>query len=218
MDGVILGMPPADPTERANHCRAAETYMWRKAGESAAPDLSGGSKYGRQIPLNRAVGLWGGISGGGFAEVFFHNTKKVNTKEWVCALQAGALTTAIKSLSPVKPHGPWHVLCDNESFLTAKDASREYLRSNVILWQIPARSPDLNPVEKFWGWLRKQLQRRDLADMVSRRPVLGKHAYRARIRAVCRSARARRVAKNLAGGLKKVCREVLDKKGAATRG
>ena len=141
MDGVILGMPPADPTERANHCRAAETCMWCKAGESAAPDLSGGSKYGRQIPLNRAVGLWGGISGGGFAEVFFHNTKKVNTKEWVCALQAGALTTAIKSLGPVKPHGPWHVLCDNESFLTAKDASREYLGSNASLWQIPARSP-----------------------------------------------------------------------------
>ena len=54
--------------------------------------------------------------------------------------------------------------------------------------------------------------------MVSRRPVLGKHPYCARIRAVCRSARARRVAKNLAGGLKKACKEVLDKNGAATRG
>ena len=60
MDGVILGIPPADPTERANHCRVGEAYMWRKAGESASPDLSGGSRYGKQIPLNRAVGLWGG--------------------------------------------------------------------------------------------------------------------------------------------------------------
>ena len=39
-----------------------------------------------------------------------------------------------------------------------------------------------------------------------------------RVRTVCRSAKARRIAKNLAGGLKKVCKEVLDKEGAATRG
>ena len=218
MDGVILGIPPADPTERANHCRVGEAYMWRKAGESASPELSGGSKYGKQIPLNRAVGLWGGISGGGFAEVLFHNTKKVNTMEWVCALRAGALTNAIKSLSPVKPDGPWHVLSDNESFLSAKGALAEYQRTKVRLWHIPARSPDLNPVEKIWGWLRKELRRRDLADMVNRRPVLNKMAYRARVREVCRSAKAKRVAKNIAGGLRKVCKEVLDKKGAATRG
>ena len=192
--------------------------MWRKAGESASPELYGGSKYGKQIPLNRAVGLWGGISDGGFSEVLFHSTKKVNTMEWVCALKAGVLTSAIRSLGPVRPRSTWHVLCDTESFLTAKDALAEYHRSNVILWHIPARSPDLNPVEKFWVWLRKQLLRRDLEDMVKHRPVLGKVAYRARVRAVCRSAKAMRVAKNPAGGLRKVCKEVIKEGGAATRG
>jgi len=93
-----------------------------------------------------------------------------------------------------------------------------YRRSNTILWHLPARSPDVNLVEKFWGCLRKQLQRRDLEDMVKCRPVLGKMAYRARIRALCRSAKARQVAKNLAGGLKRVCKEVIKKGGAATRG
>ena len=137
--------------------------------------------------------------------------------EWVCALRAGALTNAIKSLSPVKPDGPWHVPSDNESFLSAEGALAEYQRTKVRLWHIPARSPDLNPVEKNWGWLRKELRRRDLADMVNRRPVLNKMAYRARVREVCRSAKAKRVANNLAGGLRKVCKEVLDKKGARPR-
>ena len=91
-------------------------------------------------------------------------------------------------------------------------------RTKVRLWHIPARSPDLNPVENFWGWLRKELRRRDLADMVNRRPVLNKMAYRARDREVCRSAKAKHVAKNLAGGLRKVCKEVIEKEGAATRG
>ena len=111
-----------------------------------------------------------------------------------------------------------HVLCENELFLTGRDALTEYRESKVTLWHIPARSPDLNPVEKFWGWLRKELRRRDLADMVARRAVLGKEAYRARVRAVCRSAKAKRVAKNLARGLRKVCKEVITKGGAATRG
>ena len=167
---------------------------------------------------DRAVGLCGGIYDEGFSEVLFHSMKKVSTMEWVCALKAGALTNAIKALGPVKPNGPWHVLCDNESFLSGRDVLAEYQRIKVKLWHIPARSPDLNPVEKFWGWLRKELRRRDLADMVNRRPVLNKMAYRARVREVCRSASAKRVAKNFAGGLRQVCKEVLDKKGAATRG
>ena len=192
--------------------------MWRKPGETATPELSGGLKYGKQTPLSRAVGLWGGISVGGFAEILFHKTKKVNTTEWVSALKTGALTTAIKSLAPLSPDGPWHVLCDNESFLSANDALREYRRSKITLWHIPPRSPDLNPIEKFWAWLRKELQRRDLADMIGRRPTLGKTAYRTRVRAVCCSAKAQRMARNLARGLKKVCKEVIDKKGAATRG
>ena len=114
------------------------------------------------------------------------------------------------------------MLSDNETFLRADESRKAYRKSKVKLWsgafQLPPRSPDLNPIEKFWGWLRKQLRAADLRDLEKGRPSLGKLAYKARIRAICRSANAQRVASNFAKGLKNVCREVVKKKGAATRG
>ena len=44
-----------------------------------------------------------------------------------------------------------HVLCDNESFLTAPQSRAEYKKLGVRLWPIPPRSPGLNPVEKIWS-------------------------------------------------------------------
>jgi hypothetical protein len=88
----------------------------------------------------------------------------------------------------------------------------------VTLWKIPAKSPDLNPVERFWAWLRKKLRSMDLADAMAKRRVLGRTAYTARVRRVATSKTAQRVAAACARGLRKVCQEVVAKKGAATRG
>ena len=44
------------------------------------------------------------------------------------------------------------------------------------------------------------------------------NGFRVGVRSVVASARAKRVAKNYAFGLRKVCEEVRRKKGAATRG
>jgi 3-methyladenine DNA glycosylase/8-oxoguanine DNA glycosylase len=86
------------------------------------------------------------------------------------------------------------------------------------MWHIPPRSPDLNPIEKFWAWLRKALLARDLSDAVAKRPVLDKAAYAARVKAVCRSQCAQAVAAACAKSLRKTCAEVIRNKGAATRG
>ena len=75
-------------------------------------------------------------------------------------------------------------------------------------------SPDLNPIEKFWSWLGKELRRRDLKDLCEGRPVLGKIAYRLRVKAVLRSPKSQQVASRCAGTLKKVCKAVVAKKGA----
>ena len=129
-----------------------------------------------------------------------------------------ALFPRIQGLSPVKPTGPWWVLCGNETFLRAKKSQQAYRDAGVNLWQIPPRSPDLSPVERFWSWLRRKLRAMDLKDAVAKRPVLGKMAYKSRVRSVCSSQQAQRVAMACARGLKKVCREVIRKKGAATSG
>ena len=113
---------------------------------------------------------------------------------------------------------PWHVLCDNEKFLDAKDSQAAYTARGVVLWHVPPRSPDLNPVEQFWGWLRKELRRRDLRDALAKRPPLGKSAYLKRVRAVICTRKAQTVAGNIARSFKKTCREVVRKGGAAARG
>ena len=56
----------------------------------------------------------------------------------------------------------------------------------------------------------------DLADAKAQRPVLGKTAYRERVRAVCKTQKAQTVAKNQTMLMKRVCRMVLKKKGGAT--
>ena len=218
MDGVILAIPPADLTDRLNFLRSAETHCWRKPSEGGLPELDAHDPYKDQVPPVRAVPMWAGISGDGVAIVTFHDKKKITCEEWVKAVQAGKLRDALAAINPNNRRGPWTVLCDNEGFMKSTASTRAHTASRVQLWHIPRRSPDLNPVEKFWSWLRKQLRALDLRDAVAKRPVLGKTAYRARVRAVCKSARAQQKAANIANGLKKVCKVVLAKKGAASGG
>ena len=106
---------------------------------------------------------------------------------------------------------------DNESFLRTDLGKAAYKEQKIRLWSIPPKSPDLNPVEKFWAWVRKQLRAQDFADLRARRKVLGKTAYTLRVKKLLRSARAQTVASNVALGLKRVCRQVIKNKGAASK-
>ena len=61
-------------------------------------------------------------------------------------------------------------------------------------------------------------QELDLKDALAKRRPLSKIAYKQRVRAVCSTQTAQKVARNIANSLRKTCREVVQKKGAATRG
>jgi len=137
MDGVVLGMPPDDPTDRLNFCRHGDTHIWRKREESCSPDLAGDDAYGKQVPLARAVPMWGGCSGGGFAVVAFHRAKKIGSTEWVHAVRAGKLTKAIKKVHPVRKRGPWRVLCDNEGFMKSRASIAAQKAVGVTLFTCP---------------------------------------------------------------------------------
>lgn len=217
LDGVVLSMPPTDAIDRKNYCVHGITHMYRQPGESAHPDLAGANPYAAQIPVSRCFPLWGGISAGGFAAVVWHENKKLNTGLWVRALRAGKLKDAIRSLKPVKARGPWTVLADGEKFLWSVDSTAAYERDKIALWRVPPSSPDLNPVEKMWGWVRKQLRAMDLADLKAKRPVPGRLAYKTRIRNLLKTKRAQTAATKFALSLKTVCKAVVRAKGARTR-
>ena len=80
----------------------------------------------------------------------------------------------------------------------------------------PPRSPDLNPVELFWGWVRKRLQKLDLDDLVAERSPVTRRQLTARLRGILQTQRARAVARNCFMSLQKTCEEVRRKRGAAS--
>ena len=96
-------------------------------------------------------------------------------------------------------------------------AKQYYKRHNIVLMHIPPRSPDLNPIERFWAWVRQQLRHKDLDDLKKGRPALGKAAYRLRVRQLLRTKAAQQVAKSKFLVHKKICQEIINKKGAASR-
>ena len=92
---------------------------------------------------------------------------------------------------------------------------RAYAVKNVVLWAVPSKSPDLNPIEMFWGWVRRQLRVKDLDDMRQKRAPLGKAANTLRIKILFRSRKAQRVAQQCAKKLRSACQRVIKNKGAA---
>ncbi|MCH2143491.1 MAG: transposase [Phycisphaerales bacterium] len=192
---------------------------WARGASRRAPS-SVCILVGRQEEERRRDGIKnkeeGGIAHGGASIVAFHDTKKLDGDEWVDLVEDGKLTDAICRLGPVRHDGPWHVICDGESFLHTPESRKALTDCKVKLWTVPPRSPDLNPVENFWSWLRAELHERDFADLAAKRPVLCKTEYKSRIRSIIQSPKARRVARSIVKGFKKVCREVSKRKGAAS--
>ena len=82
---------------------------------------------------------------------------------------------------------------------------------------IPRRSPDLNPIERFWSWVRKELRRRDLEDLRCGRKALGKMAYKIRVRNFFKTQKVQNIAKRIWASMKPVLKEVIRKKGAMAR-
>ena len=179
--------------------------------------MAGHDPYPFQIPADRIVPLWVGLSEGGFAIVTFHRKRKFTTSEW-CRTVGSKLKKAIEAVKPVQRAGPWHVLCDNESFLHTRPSVRATQAAGVKIWRMPASSPDLNPVEKMWAWLRRKIRALDCEDLRKKRPPIGKTAFKARVRGILASKQAQTVAGRIATGFRKTCKEVVAKKEGMSRG
>ena len=92
-----------------------------------------------------------------------------------------------------------------------------YAKKRILIWDVPPKSPDLSPIEMFWGWTRRQLRLMDLKDLRLKRKPLGKIAYVQRVKTLFRSARAQNVAEKFAKKFRSTCKEVLKNKGAGAR-
>lgn len=215
LDGVVITIPPKNDVQRANHCFATETHMWRKPDERALPEFAGSDDYVNQAPVSRCLPMWGGIGIKGASHVVFHASRKITEDEWTGVVEQGTFKDVLKRMSG-NMTGPWTVISDNEGFLRTAASNKAHRQSKVSLWGIPPRSPDLNPVEKYWSWLRKRLRTMDLQDLSAKRAVPDKAAYKQRVVNIMRSKASQKVARACIVGLKAVCQKVFDKNGAAS--
>ena len=219
IDGIVFTVPPPEKDAREAFCKSADTHLWRKRSEALHDDAVGKDEYSAQIPKKRMLPMWGGVSCGGCAVICFHGKRKLTSEEWARHVDAGKLVAACKTGRAARRTGPWKILCDGETFLNAPASRSAHKRASVKLWQIPAHSPDLNPAEKFWSWLRRKLRQMDLADLSAKRPPVSRVRLQARVRTIMRTEKAKVVARNCARGLKRVCATLVKKgTGAATRG
>ena len=118
-------------------------------------------------------------------------------------------------MNPRNRSGPWTILCDGEAFLRAKVCMKAYRGKHISLWGVPPKSPDLNPVEMIWGWLRKKIRTMDLADLRKKGLPLGKTAYITRVKNVIKTQKAQAVAKSFAIRFRSTCKQVIARRGAA---
>lgn len=100
-----------------------------------------------------------------------HEYRKVDTEEWVDIVKAGNFIQARKDVSG-KRVGPLCVLCDNEAFLHSRETKKLHMKKRISLWHIPPRSPDLNPVERYWSYVRRQLRSMDMRDIKEKHPAI----------------------------------------------
>ena len=133
-------------------------------------------------------------------------------------MDKGLLTRALETANPGKSGGPWRILCDNETFLRAPESREALRRCSVKLWKLPVKSPDLNPVEKHWAWIRKQMRARDLKDLVAKKPVVDKKGFKSRFLRLIKSPRAKAVAARTFGNLRRACEQVRKNKGGSSTG
>ena len=71
-------------------------------------------------------------------------------------LNAVATISFFKKLELSQPDKVWiHVFCDNARYYRNKDVNRYLETSRVRLHFLPPYSPNLNPIERLWKWMKE---------------------------------------------------------------
>ena len=96
-----------------------------------------------------------------------------------------------------------------------------FLKSLAVIYSVvlglTRESTDTQVKAAYKQVSRGELRRRGLKDLRLQKPALNKIQYKQRVKEVLRTVKAQNVAKAKFRNLKKVCKEVVKKKGAMSR-
>lgn len=90
----------------------------------------------------------------GIIDVVSHNILVQEDK----TLNADSIIQFLKNIEKAYPTMAWiHVFCDNAPYYRNKKVTKYLKTSKISLHFLPPYSPNLNPIERLWKWMKERL-------------------------------------------------------------
>lgn len=152
-------------------------HVWRKDGEAYLPKNT--------VPTVKFGGgnimIWGCFSAKGVGNISLIDGR-MNAANYQSILENN-LTTSVEKL---ELPGDWIFQQDNDPKHTARSTKKWFADRNVHVMEWPSQSPDLNPIENLWRYLKIQIKKRSPTNIENLKVVCQEEWYKIPV-SICKS-------------------------------
>lgn len=130
-------------------------WVQRPIGKATDPEY-----FSTKEPHPARLSIWGCFSARGVGKLFFYRVV-MDAKLFKVALR----TCLIPSALNLYKNDPWWFLQDNDPKHKALITTNYLFSLGVQCLDFPPYSPDLNPIENVWSYLKRRVEARNCKDL-----------------------------------------------------